>query len=999
MGMDFAIAGSPGWSETGGPWVPPAQGMKKYVWTSTNVDGGRPVSIVVPRPPSATGPFGGMPRAGLFGTDASKMQASGDGPVIAFREMTAVPSTAPLYASSAGPLPALADAPDDLTRVVMLPIPKAEDAYVDVDMGTAVSIGALTIASDPLPRIEILASDDGVAYHSIRRVEPDGAETPAAQQTIAFAPVTARIFRVRFSSPLPPRALPGLPAMYAPILQARPSAFALRIVRFRPGSWVDRFEAKAGFQPVTDFDAPTTQTTVREVIDPSAVVDLTHRIRPDSTLDWTPPPGRWTILRFGWSLTGAKNGPAEPASTGLEVDKLDPMAVRAYVDKLFSLYHDDVGAPLGAKGINSLLTDSWEAGVQNWTPEILTQFHRLRGYDPTPWLPVLAGHVVGDSARSDAFLFDFRQTLKDLVVENHYGVLAAAAHRQGMTYYTEVQGDTPRAISDGMTAKARSDVPTGEFWYRPFSSDPGQPSLVADLQEAASAAHVYGKPLVAAESMTVAAGNDPWAFSPAMLKPVADEIFACGVNRILIHDSHLQPFEDRKPGLILGFFGQFFNRDDTWAERARPWTDYLARTSFLLQQGQFVADIAYFYGEEKGLTQIFERHQNTDVPAGYGFDYISPEALLTKLSVREGRIVTTSGMRYRLLFVPTQVMRITVPALRKLDALVRAGAILVAHKPSGGLGMNSSDARVAKLANALWGDGRTAVRQVGRGLVYATATLADALSAERIVPDVQSDSDTQLLSVHRRSGDVDLYFVSNRGDHPVTTPVVFRVTGRAPEWWSAEDGAVRRLTYSQSGDGTGVSLPLDAKGAGFVVFRQPATARARTIAAPDVVSAQPIEGPWDVRFEPSRGAPAAVRFETLGDWSQNNDPGIRYFSGAATYTQTVSVDDASLVPGHRVLLDLGEVHDLATVLVNGVLVGTAWHAPYRLDLTGKLQLGSNRLEIEVINLWPNRLIGDKQPGATAVAYAPQSPYKSDSPLLPAGLIGPVRLLIETDRAQ
>ena len=858
-------------------------------------------------------------------------------------------------------------------------------------MGKPVTLRALTIAISPLPAMDILASDDGKSYRSVRRVEHDGAEFPSISQTIAFPQTRARYFRLRFDAPPVGRKLIGLPAGFPPA--AAPNEFELRLLRFFAGARIDKFEAKAGFQSTAQFDStPTPAVPSTAAIRLKDVVDLTSRLRPDGTLDWTPPAGRWTILRYGWSLTGHVNGPAEPAATGLEVDKLDPSAVKRYIETLFAKYRDDAGVPLGPKGVDSLLTDSWEAGVQNWTPQILQQFRRLRGYDPTPWLPVLAGNVVGSADQSEAFLFDFHQTLKDLVVESHYQVLADAAHAQGMTYYTEVQGDTPRAISDGMTAKARSDIPTAEFWYRPFATDEGQPSLVADLEEAASAAHVYGKKLVAAEAMTVAAGEDPWAFSPAMLKPVADEIFARGVNRILVHESHMQPFVDRKPGLAMAFFGQFFNRNDTWSEQAKPWTDYLARTSYLLQQGRYVADIAYFYGEDRNLTQLFEHRQNTDVPAGYGFDYINPEALLTRLSVRDGRIVTASGMSYRVLYLPPTVTRLTLPALHKLDQLIRAGAIVVARKPIGGLGMASPDGAVAAYVDKLWGKARGEMRNVGRGRLYS-GSLAAALAAERLVPDIQMNG-AALLGLHREIGAGDFYYISNRTNQPAANTITFRVTGRVAEWWSPEDGSIRPLSYEQIEGATRVSVPLAPNGAGFVVFRKPTTEKTFTIPEMRTVASLPVAGPWDVSFQPGRGAPLTLRFDSLSDWTKSADPGVRYFSGAATYANTVDVDAKLLAPGNRVVVDLGDVSELAVVSVNGTQVSTAWHPPYRVDLTGKLRPGKNPIEVMVVNLWVNRLIGDKQPGATPVAYAPQSPYRASSPLRRSGLIGPVTIAVE-----
>lgn len=994
VGMDVVIAGSPGWSQTGGPWVPPEQAMKKYGWTTLEVAGGRRLKLKLPEAPKAVGPFQSVDLGGAHAQAAHAANAAhsanvahGDAAIFAFPTPAAERPLKGTYSSPNGAVTALGDAPADLSQTFSLKIPQDGETSVDIDLGKASVVRALTVAISPMPALEVLASDDGREFRSVRKVAQTVAEKPAAQQTIALPSTRARYFRVRFARPVPWRVLPDLP----PYLIAPPaSTFNIRLLRLEGAPRVDRFEAKAGFQSLVDRDSETVNASG---IDPAKVIDLSKKVQPDGTLDWTPPAGRWTIVRMGWSLTGHTNGPAEPSATGLEVDKLDPVAVRNYVDKLFAMYHDQGGNELGPQGIGGLLTDSWEAGVQNWTPTLLADFRRLRGYDPTPWLPVLTGQVVGDTKRSDAFLHDFRQTLKDLVISSHYEVLAKAAHEKGMTYYTEVQGDTPRAISDGMTAKARSDIPSGEFWYRPFAAVKGQPSLVTDLREAASAAHVYGKDLVAAEAMTVAAGNDPWSFSPGMLKPVADEIFAHGVNRMMIHESHMQPFIDRKPGLMLGIFGQFFNRNDTWAEQAKPWVDYLARTSWMLQQGKYVADVAYYYGEEENLTQRFELTPDTQVPAGHGFDYVNPEALLTKLSVRDGRVVTQSGMEYRLLFVPGFVTRWSVPTLQKLEELLSAGAMVVAPKPTGGLGMASGDKEIAAIVARLWGDG-AGVRQVGKGKLYPAASLAQALAAERIVPDVAAPEGAQLLSLHRRAGDADIFFLSNRDDRAVTAPVAFRISGRAPEWWSAEDGKSRPLSYKLDGEVTRVSVPLEAKGAGFVLFRKPAAGSSLTVAEQRTVSEKALNGPWDVAFEAGRGAPPKVRFGTLTDWSKSEDAGVRYFSGAAVYSQKVRIDRASLGARRRTILDLGDVRELATVSVNGREVATAWHAPYRLDITGSLKPGSNLVEIKVANLWVNRLIGDKQPGAKPITYAPQSPYKADSPLRPSGLLGPVRLLVQ-----
>ena len=995
LGMEVGVAGSPGWSQTGGVWVAPTDGMKKYVWSETLVEGGRPFTGKLAAPPTAIGHFQGIKSASR--ARQLKGDVYADALVVAFPtpEAEAGSTPAPTYRTSGGSLDVGAMASAAPGPALIVPVASGEDsAWIEARYPHAVTVMAVTVDIPSGAEVEVQARDPAGDLRTIARalVEPEGAlHHPLSQQTLAFPAATAQVFRVLFK-PLPPAASLVGPANAPP--PSRPTSIKLGKVVLETGARVNRFEAKAGFQSsISVDDVATPPTPARGVVDGGRVLDLTARLRPDGSLDWSPPPGRWTVLRYGWSLTGQTNGPAELSATGLEVDKLDAAAVRRYLDAYLALY-ETTGAKLGPNGVQTLLTDSWEAGAQNWTPQILAEFRRRRGYDPVRFAPVLAGRVVDSAERSDRFLWDFRQTLKDLVADNHYGVLAQMLHDRGMQYYTEVNGDTPRAIADGMTAKARSDIPTAEYWYRPFAAGSGQPSLKADLEEAASAAHVYGKPLVAAEALTVAAPEDPWAFSPAMLKPVADEIFARGVNRILMHDSHHQPLVDAKPGLKLFIFGQFFNRNDTWAEDARPWVDYLARTSYMLQQGRYVADVAYFYGEDKTLSELFRDRFNTDVPEGYRYDYINPEALMTLLSVKDGRLVTPSGMSYRALFLPAQVTRLTLPAARKLRALVNDGAVLVGPKPVGGLGLESPDEEIRRIADELWGEGAAASgRPFGKGRVYGD--LAKALAAEKVAPDVafaNRQPDSQLLTLHRRTEDADIYFVSNQQPRAETVEATFRVSGKAPELWRAETGVSEALSYRQAPNGVTVPLMLAPHEAVFVVFRRAAEGAAWEAPPTKTGVLTTLQGPWTVSFEPGRGAPATATLDKLTSWTGSADPGVKYFSGSGTYSRTVTVKRGWLKRGRRVLLDLGEVRELATVTINGRPVGTSWHAPHRLDITDALRPGKNQLEIRVVNLWPNRLIGDKQPGAKPIAVAPQSPYRADSPLLPSGLLGPVTLV-------
>jgi len=436
------------------------------------------------------------------------------------------------------------------------------------------------------------------------------------------------------------------------------------------------------------------------------------------------------------------------------------------------------------------------------------------------------------------------------------------------------------------------------------------------------------------------------------------------------------------PGLELGFFGQFFNRNDTWAEDAGPWVSYLARTSYLLQQGQPVADVAYFYGEEKSLTERYQHTFNHDVPTGYAYDYVNPEALLKLLTVQDGQLVTPGGMRYRVLYIPSDVTRVTLPVLQKLGELVKAGAVIVGPKPIGGLGLSSPDAEISSLADEIW-------RSPG---VYGAGDLRAALRDLKLPPDVAVEGSDGVLSVHRHLDDAEVYFVSSVHGAPRDLNITFRVQGRLPEIWHAEDGTVEPVSYMQTQAGTRVSLHLNADETVFVVFGKSASAAQSSVPVRHLSTLDRLDGPWTVTFQGGRGAPDEVRWDRLTDWSQSSDPGVKYFSGAATYTRGLVVSKTWMRPGRRIMLDLGDVRELALVSIDGQALPLAWHAPYQVDLTPLLQPGKHRLAVKVVNLWVNRLIGDRQPGAQSITFAPQSPYTAASPLRPSGLLGPVRIL-------
>jgi hypothetical protein len=420
----------------------------------------------------------------------------------------------------------------------------------------------------------------------------------------------------------------------------------------------------------------------------------------------------------------------------------------------------------------------------------------------------------------------------------------------------------------------------------------------------------------------------------------------------------------------------------------------------LLQQGSYVADIAYYYGEERNLTEIFLDRFDHDVPNGFAYDFFNAEALLSLTPAQDGAVAAPSGMRYRVLFVPSTVRHYSLPVLRKLRDLVADGAVLVAARPLGGLGVQARDADVSAVVDELWGPPGAASepRMYGRGRVYAHPDLIAALNGEAISPDVAIGEpcagDCGLMSLHRHTPEADIYFLSNRQNAARTLRLTFRVKDLVPELWRAESGVIQQLAYRQTAQGVEAQLRFDANDAFFVVFRKTTPHSPEFAAQSAPVELMRIQGPWQVRFQSGRGAPERSTFAQLRDLSTFEDAGIRFFSGTASYSTTISVSAQPASLQRKWVLDLGEVHELAMVFLDGRLLGTVWHAPFTIGLPADLKAGAHALEIRVDNLWVNRLVGDKQPGATPVAFAPQSPYSANSPLMPSGLIGPVRMLRE-----
>jgi hypothetical protein len=828
------------------------------------------------------------------------------------------------------------------------------------------------------------------------------------------------------------------------------------------------YSSQPGVKPFLPSPAEHPEVPPGEAIDPERILDLTGRLSDDGRIAWDVPEGAWTILRFGRTSTGANTRPAPVPGLGLECDKLDKPALDAHFDAFVGSLLEEIGprrSPVG-KGWTMLHIDSWEMGAQNWTSAFRDEFRRRRGYDLLPYLPAVTGRVVKSLEISERFLWDLRQTVNELIVENHAERLRELGSRHGFGLSIEPYDMTPCA---DMSLGAVADVPMGEFWLYGFHT-------FHSVIEAASLAHTCGRRVVAAEAFT-SSDSERWQAYPGSIKALGDWAFSAGVNRIVFHRYQHQPWPALQPGMTMGPYGVHWERTQTWWDMAPAYHIYLSRCQFMLRQGFSVADVCFLLAE--GAPHVFRPPGSAtrgDPPdrLGYNFDGCAPETLLGRMSVQDGRLVLPDGMSYRVLVLPERET-MTPSLLRKVKDLVAAGAIVVGPRPRKSLGLAGypgCDAEVETLAGELWGncDGELITEhRFGKGRVVwkrsASAgsspgretepsaapdsgapgkvfwlegtpplskpeqygdfsRVAAVLAGMGVPPDFESDA--ELRYTHRKDGEVEIYFVANPEDRLLTVDCTFRVSGKKPEIWDAVTGGVRGLPeFTMENGRTSLPLRFEPHQSFFIVFRRPAAAEIPAIRNfPDLDEAADLSGPWEVSFDPKWGGPEKVTFPSLEDWSRRPEEGIRYYSGVATYRKTFDLPapkEAGAPNGRssnrRLWLDLGTVKNIARVCLNGRDLGVVWCAPWRVDITAAAKSKSNRLEIAVANLWPNRLIGDERlppdaeydargrllrwpewllkgasrPLTGRYAFATWRHFTKDSPLLPSGLLGPVTL--------
>jgi hypothetical protein len=976
-GMQIGIATSPGWSATGGPWVKPVDAMKKLVWSEIDARAGKRAGpLRLPLPPQVSGPYQDV--GGSEARPGERYYA--DVAVVAFPRVDAMRRPVRI-GGAADPAGVLAD--DRYAQGLALVGDKAGTAHVTYDLGEARVVRSVRLGlpgprgfGAPQPPIAALeASDDGVNWRPVATLPA----TTSPVRTASFAAQRARYFRLAVM----PDPQPGFTdqLVYAPganrIPFPRPDGrYQLTELTLWGNALVNAAEEKAGFAAAPDYHAVDTPADAGGIAI-ADIRDLSGRLRADGTLDWTPPDARtWTILRFGTTLTGHHNGPAPEEATGLEVDKLSAPRVEAYLRHYLGLYES---ALHGGQPVDALLSDSIEAGPQNWTDDMVAQFAQRQGYDLVRWLPALAGRVVSDGARTDAFLSDFRGTIADLVAQAHYGTIARIAREKGLAYTAEALEDHRPQLGDDLAMRAVADVPSGAMWWFPRGGT-SKATYEADVKGAASVAHVLGKPVTAVEALT--AFGQPWSLTPDDMRPAADFALVLGGNRLMLHSSvHQAAGGAVFPGTtMLPLLGHYFNRNEAWAGMAQPWTAYLARSQFLLRQGRAETPIALFVGEEAPVTGLYGDAMPRDMPAGMDYDFVDT-GLLDALTVRDGVLRNRSGNGYALLYLGGSSARMTMATLERIAALARQGIAIGGPKPTGSPRLRDDPAAFAQLVDSVW-----ALPNVHEASTPAQAARLAGVRAQWRLSGVGAD---RIAIQHRVAGEDHVYFVVNRADRAFDGTLSIAAAGQDQmqrqeqgQWWDAD--TVERAPAISTADGIVVHLaPNESR---FLVVSPKARALP-SYGLPVPVAA--AESGWKLRLE-SRGRPdVATTLDALGRLDLSHDPALRDFSGVAHYTGALRFEAAvGTCRGARYWLDLGDMADVARVSLRGSVVGTVWTTPHRIEVTQALRKGINVLAIDVATTWVNRLIaaGRDDPKSAAGQL-----YAGDAPRRASGLAGPVVL--------
>ncbi|MBQ9583281.1 MAG: glycoside hydrolase family 2 [Bacteroidales bacterium] len=930
LDIEIGIFNCPGWSQSGGPWVKPEQSMRYLDCVDKTIDApGGPITVTL---------------------DKVAPDAMDDVRVIAY-PATAAKSIKTTIHKRAG---------------------EREDVSLTGESGQEYKSLRITPqkGTSIITKGRLLAYRTG-AWHPIADFDIDRSNSNINVGYLPYAPLVV--------------ALPSTDAHMFRLELAEQGAGVLD-VELTTEALVERYAEKTlgkMFQtPLPMWDAymwrVQPEAPGKACIDPSKVIDLTDKMDGD-TLVWDAPRGRWTISRLAMRTTGQTNAPASPEGTGLEIDKMSKEHIAYHFDNFIGEILRRIPAE-DRKTFKVVVEDSYETGGMDWTDDMAESFIEKYGYDPTPYLPALSGKVVGNRDISDRFLWDLRRLIADRVAYDYVAGLREQSNKHGLTTWLECYGHWGFP-GEFLQYGGQSDEVAGEFWSEGSLGD-------IENRAASSCAHIYGKRKVWAESCT--SGGPVFSRYPRIMKQRLDRFFTEGINSTLLHLYIQQPYEDRNPG-VDAWFGNEFNRKNIWFSHMDLFGSYIKRCNLMLQQGLYEADVAYFIGED---TPKMTGACDPELPFGYSFDYINAEVLLERATMVDGRLTLPDGMSYALLVLPRQTtMRPEV--LARIKELVADGLTVLGPAPVSSPSLENypeADARVKSLSAELWGHNQRQAMPYGYGRVYADGvSIARILEEKEIAPDFATDDKyADIKFIHRTLPTGDIYFVSNQMDRSVEFNATFRVSGQAPQLWNPITGEIRALPeYYDDGSCVKVFLRLEALESSFVVFcNQKPQGSQYKHNYPRVNLLVDLNEDWTLSFDPAHRGPARELPQGgLFDWTTATDESIRYYSGPAIYRNQFEMYE---LPKGDVYLDLGWVMVMAKVKINGKYAGGAWTFPYRVNIAPYLRRGANTVEVEVVNNWQNRIIGDMRlPESERKVCMTVNPWSADSPLQPSGLMGPV----------
>ena len=820
LGLEVNMNNDAGWCGSGGPWITPELSMQKVVWTETTLRGPSRFDGTLPQPQAVRDFYRDIAVFAFptpVGDDVRMTEHS--------------PKLTASTTNGSSDLKKLLDGNPKTT--VSLPRPERnKPQFVQIEFAQPFAARLLSLTLGGTGRVSchgaLQVSDDGQKFKTIREFD-----ARPGSSSLVFPEVSSRFFRVLFTK-----------------ADAKMNPIVLADLELNPRYRIENIQGKSALTRQEFVPQATYPTLAAELaIARDRIIDLTPKLAQDGRLTWDVPAGQWTVLRFGHTTTGKDNHPAPLEGRGLECDKLSKQAAEAMFNGLMAKLIED-SKPLVPKTLVSTHIDSWEVGSQNWTPKFRTEFQRLRGYDPMPLLPVLTGRVVDSLEVSERFLWDVRQTVNDLLVDNYAGHFREQAHRHGLRLSIEAYDGAP---TDDLTYAGRADEPMAEFWsWAPYGA-------AYSCTEMASSAHVYGKRILGAEAFT-ATDAEKWQGHPFSVKVYGDWAFCEGINRFVFHRYALQPWTnpDRAPGMSMGPWGLHYERGQTWWEQSKAWHEYLARCQYLLQQGLFVADICYL-AAERSPQRWQPPTPSLDRPA-YNFDGCPPEVVLTRMTVQDGKLMLPDGMSYRVLVLP-DVETMTPRLLRKITALVKDGATVIGPRPLKSPSLSNypkCDAEVRTLADKLWAtcDGKTVQEhRFGKGKVVWGKTPQEVLAGLGIGPDFSFRGKTPgvgLRYIHRTIGDAEVYFVANKNQQAAEALCSFRAPGKQPELWWPDTGRIERVAAYDEAQAT-IRLPMrfDPVGSVFAVFR-PAKGTAPGRITSVTRDGEPVlETAWKQAFEPA----------------------------------------------------------------------------------------------------------------------------------------------------